>query len=77
MTSTKNQKAEHSAQTQLEALLDKLVAVQLDLEPIHQGKSYGTGDAQRESIATAYGVLRSAIEDLRVIIGVVNGPVLR
>jgi signal transduction histidine kinase len=55
-----------------EALLDKLVAVQLDLEPV-----CGTERAQvvssREAIADACHVLRSAIADVRNIIHQADG----
>jgi hypothetical protein len=76
MTSTKNQNVEHSPQARLEALLDKLVAVQLDLEPVHQGKPYGATDAHHDSTAMAYGLVRSAIADLREIIQQLNGPII-
>jgi hypothetical protein len=56
-----------------EALLDKLVAIQMDLEPVCGG---GTEKAQvvasLESIADACEVLRSAIADVRGIIYSVN-----
>jgi hypothetical protein len=56
-----------------EALLDKLVAVQMDLEPVC---GVGTARAQvvasLESIADACEVLRSAIADVRGIIYQVN-----
>ena len=55
-----------------EALLDKLVAVQMDLEPV-----CGVGTAQvvasLESIADACSVLRSAIADVRNIIHQADG----
>jgi hypothetical protein len=57
----------------IEALLDKLLAVQMDLEP---ACGVGTEKAQvvasLESIADACEVLRSAIADLRGIIYSVN-----
>jgi hypothetical protein len=70
-----NHKGGQSEQTRLEALLDKLVAAQLDLEPVYQGKPYPAGDAHGVAIATAYGLLRSAIDDLRQIIHQVGGPI--
>jgi hypothetical protein len=57
-----------------EALLDKLVAVQIDLEPVC---GLGTATAQvvasLESIADACSVLRSAIADVRNIIYQADG----
>jgi hypothetical protein len=57
-----------------EALLDKLVAVQMDLEPVC---AVGTERAQvvasLESIADACSVLRSAIADVRSIIHQADG----
>jgi hypothetical protein len=57
-----------------EALLDKLVAVQMDLEPVC---GVGTARAQvvasLESIADACSVLRSAIADVRNIIHQADG----
>jgi hypothetical protein len=57
-----------------EALLDKLVAVQMDLEPVC---GVGTERAQlvasRDAIAEACQVLRSAIADVRDIIHQVDG----
>ena len=54
----------------LEALLDKLVAVQLDLDPI--SRSGGRG-AESDKIANASKVLHSAIGDFREIIREVDG----
>jgi hypothetical protein len=57
----------------LEALLDKLVAVQMDLEPIcGAGAERAQVVASRESIADACEVLRSAIADVRGLIYHVN-----
>ena len=57
-----------------EALLDKLVAVQMDLEPVC---GVGTARAQvvasLESITDACDVLRSAIADVRSIIHQADG----
>jgi hypothetical protein len=57
-----------------EALLDKLVAVQMDLEPVCGG-GHGRAqvDASLESIADACSVLRSAIADVRSIIHQADG----
>jgi hypothetical protein len=56
-----------------EALLDKLVAVQMDLEPVcGVGKERAQVVASLESIAEACEVLRSAIVDVRGIIYQVN-----
>jgi hypothetical protein len=57
----------------LEALLDKLLAVQMDLEPVCRlGKERAQVVATLESIADACEVLRSAIADVRGIIYHVN-----
>jgi hypothetical protein len=57
----------------LEALLDKLVAVQMDLEPIcGAGTERAQVVASLESIADACEVLRSAIADVRGLIYHVN-----
>jgi hypothetical protein len=75
MANGTNQGAEGSPKSaRLEALLDKLVAVQMDLESI-----CGVGNvrvqvvASRDSIANACDVLHSAIADVRNIIGRVDG----
>jgi hypothetical protein len=70
MSSRMNQESRRSVNSgRLEALLDKLVAVQMDLEPVC---GVGTARAQivasLESIADACDVLRSAIADVRNII---------
>ena len=58
---------------QLEALLEKLVAVQMDLEPVcGAGTARAQVVASLESIPDACEVLRSAIADLRGIIYSVN-----
>jgi hypothetical protein len=58
----------------LEALLDKLVAVRMDLEPIcGVGKEKAQVVASLDSIASACDVLNSAIADVRNIIGQVDG----
>jgi hypothetical protein len=55
-------------------LLNKLVAVRMDLEPIcGVGKERAQVAASLDSVATACDVLNSAIADLRNIIGQVNG----
>ena len=57
-----------------EALLDKLVAVQMDLEPIcGVGKERARVAASLEAIADACEVLRSAIADVRNIIYQADG----
>jgi hypothetical protein len=57
----------------LEALLEKLVAVQMDLEPVcGVGTERAQVVASLESIADACEVLRSAIADVRGIIYSVN-----
>jgi hypothetical protein len=75
MASRKNQGAEGSANSApLEALLDKLVAVQLDLEPICGVRGEGTSAlAGSDAIAGACDILHSAIADLRRIIHQVDG----
>ena len=75
MASRPNQEAEVSINSApLEALLDKLVAVQMDLEPVcGVGKERAQIVASLESIANACDVLRSAIADVRNIIYEVNG----
>jgi hypothetical protein len=57
-----------------EALLDKLVAVQMDLEPVcGVGTARAQVAASLESIADACDVLRSAIADVRNIIHQADG----
>jgi hypothetical protein len=57
----------------LQALLDKLLAVQMDLEPVcGVGTERAQVVASLESIADACEVLRSAIADVRGIIYSVN-----
>ena len=75
MTSRLNQGAEGSTTSpRLEALLDKLVAVRMDLEPIcGVGKERAPVVAPRDSIANACDLLNSAIADVRNIIGQVDG----
>jgi hypothetical protein len=75
MTSRLNQGAEGSTTSpRLEALLDKLVAVRMDLEPIcGVGKDRAQVVASLDSIANACDVLNSAIANVRNIIGQVDG----
>ena len=75
MASRLNQGAEGSITSpRLEALLDKLVAVRMDLEPIcGVGKERAQVVASLDSIANACDVLNSAIADVRNIIGQVDG----
>jgi hypothetical protein len=75
MASQLNQGAEGSIPSpQLEALLDKLVAVRMDLEPIcGVGKERAQVVASLDLIANACDVLNSAISDVRNIIGQVDG----
>jgi len=57
-----------------EALLDKLVAVEMALEPVcGVAKESAQVVASIDAIADACDVLRSAIADVRNIIGQVNG----
>jgi hypothetical protein len=57
-----------------EALLDKLVAVEMDLEPVcGVAKQSAQVVASLDAIADACDVLRSAIADVRNIICQVNG----
>jgi hypothetical protein len=61
---------------QLAEILDKLVAVDLDLEPICRIRAEGVGvslASARDAIAGACDILRSAIGDLRDIIHKVDG----
>jgi hypothetical protein len=62
-----------ASEARLGMLLDKLVAAQLELEPIHKGKPFGAAGREGEGIALAYFVLRSAITDLRGIIQQIDG----
>jgi hypothetical protein len=72
MSSRMNQGPERSGR--LEALLDKLVAVQMDLEPVcGAGVARAQVVASLESIADACDVLRSAIADVRNIICQADG----
>jgi hypothetical protein len=75
MTSRLNQGAEGTiASPRLEALLDKLVAVRMDLEPIcGAGKERAQVVPSLDSIANACDVLNSAIADVRNIIGQGDG----
>ena len=75
MTSRLNQGVEGSITSpRLEALLDKLVAVRMDLEPVcGVDKDRARGAASLDSIANACDVLNSAIADVRNIIGQVDG----
>lgn len=58
----------------LEALLDKLVAVQMNLESLcGEGEKRAQVVASLDSIANACDVLKSAIADVRNIIGQVDG----
>jgi hypothetical protein len=57
----------------LAALLDKLVAVDLDLSPICRGSEEGPLVAAGDAIADACDILRSAIADLRNIIHQIDG----
>ena len=71
MTSTPNQGAQGSINLgRLAEVLDKLVAIQLDLDPI--SRSSGPG-AESDKIANAWEVLHSAIADFREIIRQVDG----
>jgi hypothetical protein len=54
--------------SRLAALLDKLVAVDLDLAPIFRGSDEGPLIVAADAIADACDILRSAIADLRKII---------
>ena len=71
MTSRPNQGAQGSINSgRLAEVLDKLVAVQLDLDPI--SRSGGQG-AESDKITNACKVLHSAIADFREIISQVDG----
>jgi hypothetical protein len=63
--------SDHSAR--LAILLDKLVAIDLDLKPIRRGSDEGPLIMAADAIAEACDILRSAIEDLRNIIHEVDG----
>ena len=67
MASRTNHEAERSVKSgRFEALLDKLVAVQMDLEPVcGVDKERAQVVASVEAIADACDVLRSAIADVR------------
>ena len=75
MPNQTNQEGSCSAKSgRFEALLDKLVAVQMDLEPVcGVGKERLQIVASLEAIAECCDVLRSAIADLRNIIYEANG----
>ena len=70
MPNQRNQEGSRSAKSgRFEALLDKLVAVQMDLEPVcGVGKERVQIVASLEAIAECCDVLRSAIADVRNII---------
>ena len=57
----------------LAALLDQLVVVQLDLEPVCKVDSYAAPGTPGDVVAQACTVLRSAIVDLRGIIARLDG----
>lgn len=75
MTDQTNLEGPRSAKSgRFEALLDKLVAVQMDLEPVcGVGKERVQIVASLEAIAECCDVLRSAIADVRNIIYEANG----
>ena len=75
MPNQTNQEGSRSAKSgRFEALLDKLVAVQMDLEPVcGVGKERVQIVASLEAIADACDVLRSAIADVRNIIHQADG----
>jgi hypothetical protein len=75
MPNQTNQDLSRSAKSgRFEALLDKLVAVQMDLEPVcGVGKERVQIVASLEAIAECCDVLRSAIADVRNIIYEANG----
>jgi hypothetical protein len=74
MASGAHQKAETVDPTRLGALLDKLVAVRIDLEP-RRGTSADRprAEATPQAITEACEVLYSAIADLRNIIHQIDG----
>jgi hypothetical protein len=75
MESETNQGGERSADSmRLAAMLDKLVAVQLDLESIYKLSPSGALVTQTKAITQAYSALRSAIIDLREIIQRIEPP---
>ena len=75
MANRTDQEGPRSAKAgRFEALLDKLVAVQMDLEPVcGVGKERVQVVASLEAMADACDVLRSAIADVRNIIYEANG----
>lgn len=75
MPNQRNKEGLRSAKSgRFEALLDKLVAVQMDLEPVcGVGKERVQIVASLEAIAESCDVLRSAIADVRNIIYEANG----
>jgi hypothetical protein len=75
MADRTNQEGPRSAKSgRFEALLDKLVAVQMDLEAVcGVGKERVQIVASLEAIADACDVLRSAIADVRNIVYEANG----
>ena len=71
---TNLQVAVPATSTWLEAILDKLVAVQMDLEPVcGVGAERVPVVAARDAIASACAILHSAIADVRSIIHQVDG----
>jgi hypothetical protein len=75
MQSGTNREGEKSVDAaRLGALLDKLVAVQLDLEPICKVRQQDVPGAQTDAVAEACALLRTAIADLREIILKLTGP---
>ena len=75
MASRMNQGPRGSVKSaRFEALLDKLVAVQMDLDPVcGAGSESAQAVSSRDAIAEACHVLRSAIADVRNIIHQANG----
>jgi hypothetical protein len=75
MESETDQGGERSADSmRLAAMLDKLVAIQLDLESIYKLSPSGALVTQTNAVAQAYSALRSAIIDLREIIQRIEPP---
>jgi len=52
----------------LEAMIDKLVAVQMDLKPLCENSGSELQGSKGRTIAEACGVLQSAIDDLKKVI---------
>lgn len=76
MKTTTNRRADHAVDSaRFEALLDKLVAVRMDLRPVCGSHDTSAAPvAYSGTMSTACDILHSAIVDLRNIVSQIDGP---